>query len=99
VTVATGFFHPDRLTFGDDLYLSRVIASPRLARVLQRPGAAMQRQFEAPNREIQNGLLPLGPSRSLSWTTIQTIPATAVLKSRYWEVEHELRANLHLWLL
>jgi predicted phage baseplate assembly protein len=59
---ATGFFHPDRLTFGDDLYLSRVIATAQtLPGVVSVQVLRMQRQFEASNREIQNGLLPLGP--------------------------------------
>jgi hypothetical protein len=59
---ATGFFHPDRLTFGDDLYLSRVIAAAQtLPGVVSVQVQRMQRQFESPNREIQNGLLPLGP--------------------------------------
>lgn len=59
---ALGFFHPDRLTFGDDIYLSAIIAAAQAI-----PGVAsvrvtrLQRQFQAPNHEIENGLLPLGP--------------------------------------
>ncbi len=57
-----GFFHPDQLTFGDGVYLSRLVAAAQAVpgvesvRVTQ-----LERQFEGPNRELEYGLLPLGP--------------------------------------
>jgi predicted phage baseplate assembly protein len=56
-----GLFHPDSLTFGDDIYVSRLIAVAQAV-----PGVAsvevtrLHRQFEPPNRELENGVLPLG---------------------------------------
>lgn len=59
---ALGFFHPDRLTFGDDIYLSAIIAAAQsVPGVVSVRVTRLQRQFQAPNHEIENGLLPLGP--------------------------------------
>lgn len=55
-----GFFHPDNLTFGQGIYLSQIVAAAQAS-----PGVEcvrvtrLQRLFEPPNREIENGLLPL----------------------------------------
>lgn len=57
-----GYFHPDNLTFGEGIYLSRLVATAHAV-----PGVEsvqltkLQRLFEAPNHEIENGVLPLGP--------------------------------------
>ena len=57
-----GFFHPDKLTFGEGLYLSRIVAAAQAV-----PGVGsvrvtkLHRLFEPPNRELENGVLPLGP--------------------------------------
>ena len=56
----TGFFHPDELRFGDDIYLSRIIAAAQAL-----PGVEcvtvdrFHRRFGLPNNEIANGVLPL----------------------------------------
>jgi hypothetical protein len=55
-----GWFHPDRLSFGDDIRLSRIVAEAMAV-----PGVEcvrvtrLHRRFHAPNHEIENGLLPL----------------------------------------
>lgn len=57
-----GFFHPDNLTFGDDIYLSKIVAVAQAV-----PGVEsvkvnkLQRLYELPNDEIENGVLSLGP--------------------------------------
>jgi hypothetical protein len=55
-----GFFHPDQFTFGGGVYVSRLIAAaqavPGVESVLV---TRLQRLFEGPNHEIENGLLPL----------------------------------------
>ena len=57
-----GFFHPDQLTFGDGVYLSRLVAAAQAVpgvesvRVTQ-----LERQFEGPNDELGKGVLALGP--------------------------------------
>jgi hypothetical protein len=59
---AEGFFHPDRLTFGDDIYLSAILAAAHaVTGVTAARVKRLQRQFEASNQEIENGVLPLGP--------------------------------------
>ena len=55
-----GFFHPDNLTFGEGIFLSRIIATAQAV-----PGVEcvkvvrFHRLFESPNRELENGVLPL----------------------------------------
>ena len=55
-----GFFHPDNLTFGEGIMLSRIIAAAQAV-----PGvecvtvARFHRLFEEPNHELANGILPL----------------------------------------
>jgi hypothetical protein len=57
---AKGFFHPDNLTFGGGIYLSRIIAAAqRVAGVQSVTVIKFQRLFAAPNFEIENGILPL----------------------------------------
>jgi hypothetical protein len=57
-----GFFHPDNLTFGEGIYLSRIVAAGQAI-----PGVEciqvvrFHRLFEAPRGEIENGILPLRP--------------------------------------
>jgi hypothetical protein len=56
-----GFFHPDRLKFGDDIYLSQIVAE---AQAVEGVGSVevtkLQRLHETPNQEIKKGVLPLG---------------------------------------
>jgi hypothetical protein len=55
-----GFFHPDNLTFGEGIFLSRIVATAQAV-----PGVEcvkitrFQRLFESANHEIENGVLPL----------------------------------------
>jgi hypothetical protein len=55
-----GFFHPDEVTFGEGIYLSRIIAVAQAV-----PGVEsvqveeFHRLFESANHEKENGLLPL----------------------------------------
>lgn len=57
-----GFFHPDNLTFGEGIYLSKLVATAQTI-----PGVEsvkvnkLERLFEGPNGEIEKGVLPLGP--------------------------------------
>jgi hypothetical protein len=58
-----GFFHPDKLTFGDGIYLSQInsagqaVAGVECVRV-----AEFRRLFDKSNHEIENGVLPLRTS-------------------------------------
>ena len=55
-----GFFHPDNLTFGEGIYVSRIVAAAQqVAGVECARVTRLHRLFESPNQEIENGVLPL----------------------------------------
>ncbi|MEM9267099.1 MAG: putative baseplate assembly protein [Cyanobacteria bacterium P01_F01_bin.13] len=60
--VLKGFFHPDRLSFGEGITLSRLVATAQAI-----PGVdnivvtTLERLHAGPNGELEQGLLPLGP--------------------------------------
>jgi predicted phage baseplate assembly protein len=57
-----GLFHPDNLTFGDSVYVSKLVAAAQSV-----PGVetvqvtTLERLWEGRNGEIEEGVLPLGP--------------------------------------
>lgn len=57
-----GFFHPDSLSFGEGVYLSRIVAAAQAVEGVENVRVTrLQRRFERPDRELENGVLPLGP--------------------------------------
>lgn len=57
-----GFFHPDNLTFGEGIYLSQLVAAAQAVEGVESVEVVkLERLFEGANREIENGILPLGP--------------------------------------
>ena len=57
-----GFFHPDNLSFGDDIFLSRLVATAQSVTGVQSVEVTtLKRLNELSNLEIENGVLPLGP--------------------------------------
>jgi len=57
-----GFFHPDNQTFGDGIYLSRLVAAAQAVDGVESVRVTrLERQFEGPDQELENGVLPLGP--------------------------------------
>jgi hypothetical protein len=57
-----GFFHPDNLSFGDGIYLSRLIATAQAVEGVESVEVTrLERLGEGPNQEIEFGVLPLGP--------------------------------------
>jgi hypothetical protein len=57
-----GFFHPDRLTFGDSIYLSQLIAAAQAVQGVESAAVTkLERHSTQPNHELENGVLPLGP--------------------------------------
>ena len=57
-----GLFHPDNLTFGDHIYLSKLVAAAQSVEGVETVMVTkLQRLYEGRNREIENGVLPLGP--------------------------------------
>lgn len=58
----TGFFHADNLGFGEGIQLSEVVARAQaVTGVAAVQVLRLQRQFEPPNGELENGILPIGP--------------------------------------
>ncbi len=58
-----GFFHPDRLSFGDGIYLSQFIAAAQAVPGVQSVEiATFQRLYDPPGNELASGLLALAPS-------------------------------------
>ncbi|MFL6215076.1 MAG: putative baseplate assembly protein [Blastocatellia bacterium] len=56
-----GFFHPDNLTFGGGVYLSRIIATAQAVEGVENVTVEkFQRRFEEAGDEKENGVLPLG---------------------------------------
>ena len=57
-----GFFHPDNLSFGDDIFLSRLVATAQAVTGVEGVRVTrLQRLFEEPNQELETGVLSLGP--------------------------------------
>lgn len=57
-----GFFHPDNLTFGEGIQISKLIAlAQSFPGVESVTVTKFERLFEGPNHEIEDGILKLGP--------------------------------------
>jgi len=57
-----GFFHPDKLSFGQGIHLSQVVAAAQaVAGVESVRVTRLERLYQGPNGEIEAGVLPLGP--------------------------------------
>lgn len=57
-----GFFHPDNLTFGEGIFLSKLVAAAQAVTGVETVHVTtLERLYEGPNQELQTGLLPLGP--------------------------------------
>lgn len=57
-----GLFHVDRLSFGDDIYLSTLVAEAQNVQGVESVEVIkLQRLYEPVDSEIENGVLPLGP--------------------------------------
>jgi predicted phage baseplate assembly protein len=57
-----GIFHPDNLSFGDSIHVSKLIAAAQsIAGVESVAVTRLQRRFAGPEQEIENGVLPIGP--------------------------------------
>jgi hypothetical protein len=76
-----GFFHPDNLTFGDDLYLSRIVAAAQVVEGVECVTVtALHRLFAPPNHELKNGVLPLANDEIAQLDNDPNFPEHGVLK-------------------
>lgn len=57
-----GFFHPDNLTFGDGIYLSKLIAIAKAVQGVQTAKVTRVKRLHAPaGDELESGVLAIGP--------------------------------------
>jgi hypothetical protein len=57
-----GFFHPDNLSFGDSIYLSRMVAAAQAVEGVESVRVKkLRRRFESANHELDKGVLRIGP--------------------------------------
>jgi hypothetical protein len=76
-----GFFHPDRLSFGDDVRLSALIAAARAVTGVESVHVRrFQRLGEEPRNELDEGLLRLGPFEIARLDNDPTIPENGRLR-------------------
>lgn len=76
-----GFFHPDNLTFGEGVYPSRIVAAAQAVPGVESVRVTkLNRLFEPPNRELENGVLPLGPLEVAQLDNDPTFPEQGKLK-------------------
>jgi predicted phage baseplate assembly protein len=75
-----GFFHPDNLSFGDHVYLSNIIAAAQaLPGVQSVKVTKLQRWGESPQKEIEQGLLKIGPMQIAQLENDPNFPEHGVL--------------------
>jgi hypothetical protein len=56
------FFHPDNLTFGQPIYVSRLVAAAQAVPGVESVTVTrLERLYEGPNRELPAGVLSVGP--------------------------------------
>lgn len=57
-----GLFHPDRMSFGEGVFLSRLVAAAQSVEGVESVRVTrLQRLFEGPRGELESGVLALGP--------------------------------------
>ncbi|QDQ28995.1 putative baseplate assembly protein [Chitinimonas arctica] len=75
-----GFFHPDQLSFGAGITVSSIVAAAQAVPGVQCASVtALRRQFEAANREIEQGILPLGNGEIAQLDNDPSFPEHGVL--------------------
>jgi hypothetical protein len=75
-----GLFHPDNLSFGDGIYLSRIVAAAQAVPGVESVAVTKLERFgEGQNHEIENGILPLGPLEVARLDNDPSFPENGVL--------------------
>jgi predicted phage baseplate assembly protein len=76
-----GFFHPDNLTFGEGIYLSKLVSAAQAVTGVESVMVTkLERQFEGPNGEIESGILPLGALEIAQLDNDPSFPEHGALK-------------------
>jgi predicted phage baseplate assembly protein len=75
------FFHPDRLTFGDGIYVSQIVAAAaRVPGVVHVEVTALHRSDEGPATELEDGVLPLRPQEIVRFDNDRSRPEFGTLR-------------------
>ncbi len=78
-----GFFHPDRLTFGEGVFLSRIVAAAQaVAGVRSVRVVELNRRGDKPNHEIDLGVLALSTSEIAQLDNDSNFPERGTLEIR-----------------
>jgi hypothetical protein len=76
-----GFFHPDNLTFGEGIALSKLVAIALTVTGVESVSVTkLQRLFQEPNRELESGILSLGMLEIARLDNDPTFPENGILK-------------------
>ncbi len=76
-----GFFHPDNLSFGDGIYLSKLVAEAQAVTGVESARVTkLERLFEGSNHEIENGVLSLGSWEIARLDNDPSFPENGVLR-------------------
>ncbi len=77
----SGFFHPDNLSFGEGIYLSKLVAAAQAVPGVESVSVEkLERSFEGPNNEIKMGILPLGPLEVVRLDNDPGFPENGIFK-------------------
>jgi hypothetical protein len=78
---STGFFHPDRLTFGQTIYLSAIVAEAmKVPGVTWISAQRFQRQSEASRGELEHGRIDIGRTEIAGLDNKSTSPGQGRLE-------------------
>ena len=78
---ALGFFHPDRFTFGQPVYLSAIVAAAQaVAGVESVTATTFQRQRDDASSALDSGVLPMGRLEIARLDNNPSFPDRGVLK-------------------
>ncbi len=78
-----GFFHPDQLTFGEPIYVSRIIAAAQALAGISAVGASrLERMFAGPDGELEQGFLAIGADEVARLDNDRSLPGHGRLTLR-----------------
>ncbi|HET6861504.1 MAG TPA: putative baseplate assembly protein [Pyrinomonadaceae bacterium] len=76
-----GLFHPDNLTFGEGIYLSKLIAAAQAVTGVESVRVtALERLGDGPRAELEEGILKLGPLEVAQLDNDPNFPERGILK-------------------
>jgi hypothetical protein len=76
-----GFFHPDNLSFGEGVRLSRLVAAAQSIEGVENTVVTkLERLYEGPNGELESGILSLSPLEIARLDNDPSMPENGRLK-------------------